>query len=198
MSLPLFDTAVTFRARAVSNGFGLSSKDTQQIAAVMEIVDDENYAGETITWIGHFSDKTAARTIESLQHMGWKGDDLSELEDLDRAACAEKLPDVIEIVVEQEEVPPNDDGTGGGWRNRVRWVNRPGGGRFAFKKPLVGADLKAFAAQMRATVKGVRGAGGAPRQSAPSGGGNNSRPSSGGYGNSPHPNAPGNDSDIPF
>ena len=72
----------------------------------------------------------------------------------------------------------------------MKWVNKPGAGKFTFKDPLPTGDLKAFAAQMKATVRSVRGAGGAPRTSGNGAGG--SRPQQ------PHPNAPGNKDDIPF
>ncbi|MBX3159105.1 MAG: hypothetical protein KF773_24265 [Deltaproteobacteria bacterium] len=150
----------------------------------MEIVDHDEFAGQTIAWIGHFTDKTSERSIESLQHMGWKGEDLAELGELGRDACAHLLPAVVELVIEPDQ---RQDGT---WQNRVRWVNRAGG-KFAFKKPLQGADLKAFSAQMRSTVRSVRGAVGATR----------SVPGSGqraGGGSSAHPNAPGTSDEVPF
>jgi hypothetical protein len=83
----------------------------------------------------------------------------------------------------------------------VQWVNRLGGGRFAFKDQLSGADLKQFGAQMRATVKSVRAGGGAPARSSSGpaqrqlpGGSVSSRSST----SQRHPNAPGNNDDVPF
>lgn len=187
MSLPM--QKLTLRARATGAGFGVSeTKGTTQIAVQLHIVDSEEYAGESIAWLGHFTDKAAARTIESLQHMGWQGDDLTELEELDAAGAERVLPEVVEIVCEPEEY-------NGEWRLKVRWINRPGAGKFAFKAPLIGAGLKAFAAQMKGTIRSAKGATGT-RPAAP-------RPSNGG-GSQPHPNAPGgyggrkDEGDIPF
>ncbi len=179
MSLPLQDA--TYRARAVrSAGFGKSAKGNTQLAIELEIVDSEALEGERISWVGHFTDKTAARTIESLQHMGWQGDDLSELaEGCDAAAL---LPEVVEIVCAPEEYE-------GDWQLKVKWVNKPGAGRFAFKEPVQGNDLKAFAAQMKATVRSVRGGAGRPA----------AKPTNGARPAAPqHPNAPGFDDDSPF
>jgi hypothetical protein len=177
MSLPMEKATYTARAFAVS--FGESENHNKQIAVTFEIA-DEAFAGESITWTGTFTDKAAARTIESLTHMGWQGDDLSEFDGMDEAAVRAALPDPIALVCEPEEYD-------GQWRLKAQWVNRLGAGRFAFKKPVAGNDLKAFAAQMRATVKSVRGAGGAPRNTV-------AKPPNA----APHPNAPGSDDDIPF
>lgn len=191
MSLPMQKAKYTAQAFAIS--FGLSSNGNTQIAVSFEIVTPElaEFAGETISWIGHFTDKTAARTIESLGHAGWQGEDLSDLADLDYAGVRAALPAAVDLVCEPEEYEGN-------WRLRVQWVNRAGGGRFVFKEQIEGAALKSFAAQMRATVRGVRGAGGAPRQQRAAVPTHSSvaMPAS-----AEHPNAPGGPrdrEDIPF
>jgi hypothetical protein len=146
-----------YHAHAVAVSFGTSENNNTQIAVQFSIVDPEDFAGETIAWIGHFTDKTTERTIESLQHAGWAGDDLSELDGLDEQGVRNALPDIVELVCEAEEYKEK-------WQLRVQWVNKMGGGRFAFKQPLTGGDLKAFAAQMRSTVQSLRGGGSAPKQ----------------------------------
>lgn len=180
MALPL--EKLTLRAKAINAGFGITEakgdKPPSRFAAIgFEIVDDETYNGETITALMYFTEKTSARTIESIQHMGFQGDDLSLLEDIGPEKCAELLPSVVEIVCEPEEYDGN-------WTLKVRWVNRVGAGRFKAKQPLVGAELKAFAAQMKGALRNARG--GAPKQ-------NGSAPKT-----TPHPNAPGSTDDIPF
>jgi hypothetical protein len=195
MSLPM--QKARYQGYATALSFGLSSNKNNQIAVTFEITQHDEHHGESITWIGHFTDKTAERTIESLQNAGWQGDDLSELEGLDEAGVRAALPEMVELVCEPEEYAP-DNGRPE-WILRVRWVNKPGG-RFAFKEPLTGNELKAFAAQMRNTVRSVRG-GGAHRSSNGSGergGGSEPRslPASGRV--SAHPNAPGNRNDVPY
>lgn len=193
MSLPL--TKATYQARAIGCGFGTAQSGNHQIAVQLEIIEDSAELannGERIAWLGHFTDKTTDRTVESLQHLGWKGDDLGELEELDAEACARLLPDVVEIVCEPEEY----EGT---WRLRVKWINKVGGGRFAFKEPLTGSALKAFAAQMRGTIRNAQQGGGAPRKTtAPAAAPARNGGGSGYRSTAPHPNAPGNDDDIPF
>ena len=189
MSLPM--TKAYYDAQAFSVTFGtVESTGNQQIAVGFEIVHDADFAGETITWIGFFTDKTVERTIESLLHMGWQGEDPTELADLDRDAIRAALPEVVSLTCEPDEY-------NGEYTLKVRWVNKPGGGRFAFKEPLQGNALKAFGAQLRNTVRSVRASGGAPRQRAAAVAANGgARPSGGGA--QPHPNAPGNRNDIPF
>lgn len=149
-----------------------------------------------ITWVGVFSDKTTERTIESLQTAGWQGDDLSELAD---QPGSQVLPAEVSLTIEGEEYD-------GQMRPKVQWVNKPGGGQFKFKKELGGTDLKAFAAQMKNTVKSVRAAGGAARKSSSGGsgassggqrGGSGARGGySGGYGGG-GANRPGDRDDVP-
>jgi len=178
MSLP--QEKATYRAKAVNTGFGVSDNEnaTKYIAVGFEVL-DEGFAGETITALLYFTDKTTARTIESLQHMGFNSDDLAVLEDLDRDGCAQHLPAEVDIVCDVEEYK-------GEWQLKVKWVNRVGAGRFKAKQPLVGNDLKAFAAQMKGALRNARSA---PPQRKPNGGSTQAR----------HPNAPSpKDDDLPF
>ena len=106
MTLPI--QKATYCARAIACGFGVAKSGTHQIAVTCEIIDVdsegvEHGTGEEITWIGSFTDKTTARTIESLGHLGWLGDDLSELANLDAAGCANLLRESVDLVCEPEE-----------------------------------------------------------------------------------------------
>lgn len=188
----------TYRAIATSTliSFGKSSKGNVQIAVEFEILDrnegteEDVLSGDTITWQGTFSDNTTARTIESLLHAGWQGDDPSELDGKPGSA---ELPTIVELVCEPDEWD-------GKVNLKVQWVNKPGRGRFAFKEPMNETDLRAFGAQLRATVQSVRASGGAPRASRPPGGSRQTtaQPRTSSGGSQPHPNAPGNRDDIPF
>lgn len=138
-----------------------------QTAVPFEVSQGE-FAGETITWIGVMHD-TADRTgttghervIQSFQHMGWQGDDIAELAELTDEQAKELLPGEVEISCDVETYE-------GKTRLKVQWVNKAGAGRFAFKEPATKNDLRSFAAQMKATVRGLRG--GAPRNGAPNAG----------------------------
>lgn len=183
MSLPM--EKATYRARASSSaGFGMSSKGNSQIAIDCEIL-TEGFQGERIAWVGTFSPGATDRTLEALRIMGWQGEDLAELD----AGCdvAKLIPEEFDLACDVEADLEGVD------RLKANWVNRIGGGRFAFKTKLEGGELKAFAASMKDAVKNARG--GAPRaKPAASGGNGQKRPQQ------PHPNAPGGgmDDDIPF
>ncbi len=179
MSLPL--EAINVRVRAVAAGFGQSDTGTKSVSITGSVVDHEHYTGEEITAILHFTEKTMARSVESLLHFGFPHDDISLLEDADEAKCAEMLPEIVEFACAPEEY-------NGEWRLKVKWVNKPGRGKFEFKNKLEGGDLKAFAAQMKGEIKNARG--GAPRPANGAGGSKPAQPR--------HPNAPGGTDDIPF
>lgn len=179
----------THKAVCRSLQFGFTSKGGEQVAVEFEIVgEDDEEAGHSITWFGFFTEKTMARTIESLRYLGWAGDDLSELPAL---AEAGQLAQEVEIVVDHEKYE-------GKWSTKVRWVNRPGGGRVQLERPMEGSDLKTFAARMKGAVmsagRGRSPAGNGSRAAAPParGGGGAARPA-------PHPNEPGGiNDDLPF
>lgn len=187
MSLPIQD--LTIRVRAVAAGLGQSDneKGTRFVHVTGSVVDDEQYTGEQITAVLFFTEKTQARSIESLMHFGFTSDDLGVLEDADEAKCAELLPEVVEFVCAPEEYQ-------GEWTLKVKWVNKPGRGKFAPKKKLEGSDLKAFAAQMKGALRNARGAGGSRPSSPPRSNGASSKRTE------PHPNAPipADDDGIPF
>jgi len=191
MTLPM--TKATYRAHALACGFGVAKTGTHQIFVQCAIVEYSDEAekwvntGDEITWIGSFTAGTEARTIESLGHFGWKGDDLAELDNPDEQTLARLMPDFVDLVCEPEEYE-------GALTLKVRWVNHPGAGKFAFKEPLAGDALKSFAARMKGTIRGTRGAAGARSSTPPT------RPAqspSRGNGGARHPNAPDDDK-LPF
>lgn len=160
MSLPMEE--INVRVRAVAAGLGESDneKRTKFVFVTGSVVDNEHYDGETITAVLYFTEKTSARSIESLLHFGFTSDDLSLLEDADAAKCAELLPDVVEFACAPEEY-------NGEWQLKVKWVNKPGRGKFAPKKKLEGSDLKSFAAQMKGALRNARGGSLRPATSTP-------------------------------
>lgn len=153
-----------------------------QIAVPFEISQGE-HAGETITWIGVMhdtADKNGTtgheRVVQSLQYAGWQGDDLADLAELTDEQAKALLPEEVELSCAPETYE-------GKTRLKVQWVNKVGAGRFVFKEAASKNDLRSFAAQMKATVRSLRGA--TPNGSGP-------KPA-------PHPNAPGTPGDdIPF
>lgn len=162
-------------------GEGANAKE--QVVVLFDLIDqnDADY-GRSISAFLFFTDKTVDRSLESLRHCGWKGDEIAEVGDM---AARGELANDVELVVEHEFYQP-DNGEGK-WQAKVRWINTPGGGAVKLKKPLEGRDLASFSARMKGRARMVGGG-------APNGGG--SRPSTSSQ-SSQHPNAPGND-DLPF
>jgi hypothetical protein len=131
--------AGTFRAKAVTGGLGYTSTEKPQVAVEFQILDEE-FANEAITWFGYFTDDTKERTFESLRVMGWKTDDLSNLDGI--------TENEVRIVVKEEEYQ-------GKTSLKVAWVNKPGG--LALKTPMSPQQAKAFAASMRGEALASRG-----------------------------------------
>jgi hypothetical protein len=130
-----------YRARAVESALGKTQNGTRQVAVRFQTFDDQNQPGEAITWYGYFTDKTADRTLESLQHCGWEGDDITDLTGIER--------NEVQLVVEHEEYE-------GKVHARVAWVNRPGGGGIAIKAPLDEAEKVDFAREVKAKLLAMR------------------------------------------
>lgn len=123
-----------YRARVKSADFGFTSKGTEQVQVVFDILDPD-YDGQTVIWWGYFSEKTAERTMQSLRYCGWKGDDVTNLTGIN--------DNEVEIVVEHNEY-------NGKTNARVAWVNRIGSGGMSIKTPMPEDKRKAFAKKMKA------------------------------------------------
>lgn len=120
-----------YMARAAEWKLGKASTGTECIAVLFTLQD-----GRTINWWGYFSEKTAERTLDSLEFMGWDGRDIANPRGLDR--------NEVELVVGEET---NDKGES---FSKVLWVNRPRGA--AVKEELKGAELSAFQQRMQAAM----------------------------------------------
>jgi hypothetical protein len=130
-----------YRARAVEYALGKTEKGNRQVAVRFQTFDSEDRPGEQITWYGYFTEKTAERTLESLQHCGWEGDDITDLAGIER--------NEVQLVVEHEEYE-------GKTHARVAWVNRAGGGGIAIKAPLDEAEKVDFAREVKAKLLAMR------------------------------------------
>lgn len=146
-SVPHLATSPGTRARAITWGISKSKGDAnnaprENVVITFEITADGPERGKTITWWGHFSDKTWEFDIKALRACGWRGDDIRDLSAL--------KDNEVSLVINHE-----DDTENGGKRARVRWVNAIG---FAITKPLAGAKLDNFAARVRALSSKVAAA----------------------------------------
>lgn len=121
-------------ARGTIGALGKTSKGNPQVAVELEILSGPD-AGHTITWYGYFTDDTTQRTIESLRHLGWKGDNLSVLKGIDA--------NVVSIEIGHEEYM-------GETQPKVRWINATGG--LAMKETMDAAEALQFARSMKGAV----------------------------------------------
>jgi hypothetical protein len=141
--------------------FGPPTKNGHKQAAIPFEITQGEHTGETITWITvlHATpDKNGVdgeqRFIDSLLHMGWQGEDPTELMEVSDEQIRALLPDEVELSCDVETYE-------GKTRLKVQWVNKAGAGRFTFKESTSKGDLRSWAAQMKASVRSARGASGA-------------------------------------
>lgn len=127
-----------YNAKAVEAELGFTNGGKEQVAVLFEIVDGE-HKGQRITWHGYFTEKTTDRTLESLMHCGWDGEDASKLEGVTK--------NVVSIVVEQEEYD-------GKMRAKVQWVNKTAG--LALKERMNSGQKASFAEKMRGRAAALK------------------------------------------
>lgn len=133
-----------YRARAREWDLGMTGTGKEQLAIAFDFLD---HPGESMTAYLYFTDETLDRTIKAMRDMGWTGNDLENITDLDR--------NEVTVVVEAEE------DLEGKMRPRIKWINGSGG--LALKQALDPNQRKAFAARMKAKVlMADRNAGRAP------------------------------------
>lgn len=130
----------TYRASAVDCALGMTGTGKEQIAIMFETIGTEHQPAQRITWYGYFTDNTFERTVQSLRHIGWKGNDLSVF----GLGVPEDCHNQVEIVVEHETDDKGDR------RAKVRWVNSGNG--LAVKERMDEPSARAFAARMKARV----------------------------------------------
>lgn len=117
------------------------NKGTPQIAVCLEILRGP-YAGQRITWMGYFTDKTEERTLQSLRLLGFEGADIDKFE-------SQRPTNEVIAVVEHETYE-------GKLRAKVAWINDPSfGGGMKMADALAGADLRKFGAQFKTKLKAI-------------------------------------------
>lgn len=145
-SHPAVVVPVTTDFGPLSCQFGKSKeKLTPFVAVCCEILSGPD-AGQKITWWGYFSDNAGAsgktvtdRTLESLRHMGFKGDDLDKFND--------QNPEVeFQIVVDHETYE-------GKVRPKVQWVNSGTSRGVTIEAPMDKKELGLFAARFKSKLK---------------------------------------------
>lgn len=129
-----------YRARCIDNPseprFGRSEGGNEQIALTFALVDEEGRPTDTtIDWVGTFAEGKATEiTMKALRTCGWSTDSVDDLTGIDA--------NEVELDVQWDEYK-------GERRLRVKWINKPGGNRIAFKASLDEGGRKALAARLR-------------------------------------------------
>lgn len=132
-----------FMARGSDLRFGKFGEKGTQGAQVTMTLKEGPDVGLSIEWIGWLTDKTQARTGESLALMGYDGED----------AASVGKKDVI-VVIEHEPYTKND-GTPA-TRARVQWINDPaGGGSFV---PMSSAEVAGAKERLKAAMLAAKAA----------------------------------------
>lgn len=158
-----------YTARAVEAALGHTSKGTEQVAVLFEVVFDDG-SSERITWYGYFTEKTVDRTFESLQLCGCTGEPPFDFDNIGRN----------EVSIEVRNEADQD----GNMRPRVKWVNKLGAAGVALKDRMGEDQAAIFAKKMRGQFAAYKAKGG---------GGNGAAPPA-----PKPPRQPGEDDDVPW
>lgn len=142
----MISRAGTYRAKPVEAMIGKSNKKNTPFVGVMFEVVGGDFNGQRLKWEGFLTEKTAERTIESLQHCGWTGDDLSIFS---RPEGSKVLTTEVELVVEMEAYQGDDPSKAGREYPKVQWVNRAGGGPKFAGAAVDPAEAAAFGQKFR-------------------------------------------------
>jgi hypothetical protein len=135
----------TYRAKASSSTFGTTKNGNEVLEVNFAITEPGDFEGWMVRWSGFFSEKTEARTRESLDYMGFRPASQAEwIAICDTYQDASHLfPNEVKIVVTHEN----------GYA-KVEWVNSLfGKGIKANEHPLDKQAAKNFAARMAAGSK---------------------------------------------
>ncbi len=142
-------TAGTYKARATKALLAqVGGNKTPAMQVVFQVQDEGPHQGETIRWDGWLTDKTQDRTIESLGHCGWTGDDISVFAKDGAPLQGMDLNDV-ELVVEIEAYEKEGETKHAA---KVAWVNRIGGRGLNVENAMPQAEALAFAQKMKGIV----------------------------------------------
>lgn len=148
-----------YPAFAVEGEYGVFPNTGSDFVYVTFQVVGGEYDGHRVPWTGHFTEKTAQRTIESLEYCGctFPGNDITNLEGLGSQQ--------VSIDVQHEDYTDSN----GNLRTtaRVAWVNRPGG--MKQEHQMDAARKASFRERMKGQLLGMRGGQQQPmqRQAAP-------------------------------
>jgi hypothetical protein len=118
---------------------GHAGTGNKQIEIHFRIAEGD-YTGRTRTWFGFFSEKALERTLDSLVNIGFEGNNLNEFP-------LQRPTGLVPIVIKHEKDREGE------MRDRIAFINRPGGGGVLTGNVMNPQDSLTFAAQMRARLE---------------------------------------------
>jgi hypothetical protein len=131
-----------YQARATEHEFGQSKSATRFVRVQFEIKTEGEFHGHAIHWDGFFTEKTAERTMDSLEHCGWDGASLTALTGLGSKDCS--------ITVEHEEYTDAQGNTKK--YPKVAWVNKLGGSKLKDDAKLDAGGIKSLEQEFKASL----------------------------------------------
>lgn len=122
-----------YKGRAIvgSEQYGLTEKGGDQIALDIELV-----SGDRVTTLLYFTDAAAPYAIERLRACGWVGDDVTQLDGIEK--------NEIDVQIKYETFEGKE---------RMKADIATGGGRLTLSRPMDPQQKRAFAARMKQAVK---------------------------------------------
>lgn len=149
---------------AKSHGeLGETMKGSAYVRVALRITEGE-YAGRVLAKDLYFTDKTWERSIKALQAMGWKGEDISQVEGIDA--------NDVSITIEEKPQTDRDgairtDAQGNAiYRNEIAWINGGVQRMEAAKKLSFVEEMKAKMRQLAASEGVANTTAGASKPSA--------------------------------
>ncbi|RTL19021.1 MAG: hypothetical protein EKK55_20170 [Rhodocyclaceae bacterium] len=126
---------------------GETMKGSAYVRVVLRITEGE-YAGRQLTKDLYFTDKTWERSIKALQAMGWKGQDISQVDGLDQNDVSITIEEKVQT--DRDGAIRTDPQGNAIYRNEVAWINGGVQRMEAAKKLSFVEEMKAKIAQLAA------------------------------------------------
>jgi hypothetical protein len=122
--------------------WGRAKSGAEQIALTFAIIDSNGEPTvSTMEYVGSFgSQQSAEIALKALRVCGWQGDDILDLRGINA--------NVVELDVQWDEYQNER-------RLRIKWLNRPGAGRIAFRDSLDDRAKQALARRIRGLAAGL-------------------------------------------
>lgn len=145
-----------YRMKVVRAEFGeTTGKGTPYARLTLELQDAGEHTNRRVSKDLWFTDKTWAKSVETLRALGWQGDDITSLQSVLNAVGVGKV--VQEVMTDRDGQVKTDPQGNALYRNEVAWI-----GKDNAPKAMEAGKLSSFRELMRARIQQL---GGPPAQS---------------------------------